>query len=76
MVNDRHVSFPSSVVDRIVPSVTDADRGSREAATGTQDAGVVASEDFGQLVIEDRLSGDCCFSALAEGCLPAIAAVP
>ncbi len=55
---DRQVTFPSSMVDRIVPATTDADRERCAAATGRLDAGLVVSEPFGQWVIEDCFAGD------------------
>lgn len=48
-----NVAFPSTMVDRIVPAATAADR--REAARllGVEDHGVVTAEPFRQWVIED-----------------------
>lgn len=53
---DRRVTFPCSMVDRIVPATTDADR--REAAEllGLVDEGLVVAEPFAQWVIEDRFA--------------------
>lgn len=48
------ISFPSSMVDRIVPSTTDADRATTAAALGMTDAWPVLGEPFTQWVIEDR----------------------
>ncbi|WP_413993063.1 mannitol dehydrogenase family protein [Labrys okinawensis] len=48
------IAFPSSMVDRIVPSTTDADRASTDAALGLADAWPVLGEPFTQWVIEDR----------------------
>jgi fructuronate reductase len=48
-----HVAFPSSMVDRIVPATTDADRAAMQAATGLTDAWPVMTEPFTQWVIED-----------------------
>jgi fructuronate reductase len=47
-----HVAFPSSMVDRIVPATTDAER-----LLGAHDAAPVAAEAFGQWVIENRFAG-------------------
>ena len=52
----RHVesvSCPSSMVDRIVPATTDADRARVSAALGVEDAWPVMTEPFRQWVIED-----------------------
>ncbi|WP_088288419.1 mannitol dehydrogenase family protein [Kineosporia sp. A_224] len=46
------VAFPSSMVDRMVPATTDADR-ARLAASGVQDAWPVVTEPFSQWVLED-----------------------
>jgi fructuronate reductase len=51
------VTFPSSMVDRIVPATTDADRAAARAITGLDDAGLVVAEPFRQWVIEDRFAG-------------------
>lgn len=51
----RHeVAFPSTMVDRIVPATTDADRAMVRMATGLDDAWPVMTEPFTQWVIEDR----------------------
>jgi fructuronate reductase len=50
---DEHVSFPSSVVDRIVPATTAGDRSDVERLIGLVDAGAVVAEPFRQWVIED-----------------------
>jgi fructuronate reductase len=51
---DTHVAFPSTMVDRIVPSTTDADRDAVRHAMGVEDAAPVPCEPFRQWVIEDR----------------------
>jgi fructuronate reductase len=51
------VAFPSTMVDRIVPSTTDAERAAVADATGYQDAAPVPCEPFRQWVIEDRFPG-------------------
>ncbi|MBB4934453.1 fructuronate reductase [Lipingzhangella halophila] len=49
----EHVTFPSSMVDRIVPATTEAERAEVEAALGVRDEAAVVAEPFGQWVIED-----------------------
>ncbi|MCG7363612.1 mannitol dehydrogenase family protein [Roseomonas sp. ACRSG] len=49
----ENVSFPATMVDRIVPATTDADRAAI-AALGYQDAWPIVAEPFSQWVIEDR----------------------
>jgi fructuronate reductase len=51
---DAHVAFPSTMVDRIVPSTTDADREAASNALKMDDAAPVPCEPFRQWVIEDR----------------------
>ncbi|WFP77322.1 mannitol dehydrogenase family protein [Mesorhizobium sp. WSM4906] len=48
------VAFPSSMVDRIVPATTDADRARIAGELGLDDAWPVMTEPFRQWVIEDR----------------------
>ena len=48
------VAFPSTMVDRITPATTDADRPEIAALTGRHDAWPVVTEPFSQWVIEDR----------------------
>jgi fructuronate reductase len=48
------VAFPSTMVDRIVPATTDADRAAIAESLGVQDAWPVMTEPFTQWVIEDR----------------------
>ncbi len=48
------VECPSTMVDRIVPATTEADRASITAASGLYDAWPVVAEPFAQWVIEDR----------------------
>lgn len=47
---------PSTMVDRIVPATTDADRAAALADTGFADAALVVTEPFSQWVIEDRFA--------------------
>ncbi len=48
------VACPNSMVDRIVPATTDADRAQVAAALGAADAWPVMTERFSQWVVEDR----------------------
>lgn len=52
-----NVAFPATMVDRIVPAMTPADRDDAQAATGLSDAAPVSHEPFRQWVIEDRFAG-------------------
>lgn len=49
----RGVSFPSTMIDRIVPATTDADRAIVAELTGLEDAWPIMTEPFTQWVIED-----------------------
>ncbi len=51
------VSFPSSMVDRIVPATTDDDRAEAARLLGYSDQGVVVTEPFRQWVVEDQFAG-------------------
>ena len=53
---DASVSFPSSMVDRIVPATTDDDRAEAARLLGVEDRGVVVTEPFRQWVVEDRFA--------------------
>jgi fructuronate reductase len=48
------VSFPSTMIDRIVPATTDADRKIVNEIIGLEDAWPIMTEPFTQWVIEDR----------------------
>ncbi len=50
---EQHVSFPNSMVDRIVPATTEADRADAAALLGVVDEALVVAEPFRQWVIED-----------------------
>ncbi len=52
----RRVSFPNSMVDRIVPATTPQDRADAAALLGLTDAGLVVAEPFHQWVIQDRFA--------------------
>ncbi|GAA0483684.1 mannitol dehydrogenase family protein [Parasphingorhabdus litoris] len=50
----REVSFPSSMVDRIVPATTSDDIAALTESAGYRDEAMVKTEDFTQWVIEDN----------------------
>ncbi len=50
---ESNASFPSTMVDRIVPATTDADIADNDAALGVHDAAPVVHEPFKQWAIED-----------------------
>jgi fructuronate reductase len=54
---DGRVRFPSTMVDRIVPATTEADRAEARALLGVDDAGVVTTEPFRQWVITADFAG-------------------
>ncbi len=54
---DRECTCPATMIDRIVPATTDADRAAVEAALGARDEGAVVTEGFSQWVIEDDFAG-------------------
>ena len=53
-----HVAFPNSMVDRITPQATAADRAWLNAVAGYTDASPVVCETFSQWVIEDDFRTD------------------
>ncbi|MEQ1685604.1 MAG: mannitol dehydrogenase family protein [Burkholderiaceae bacterium] len=53
---EAHCTFPCSMVDRIVPRTTDADRERISARLGLQDAWPVVGEPFFDWVIEDHFA--------------------
>ncbi|MFB9971206.1 mannitol dehydrogenase family protein [Pseudoroseomonas cervicalis] len=55
---EAEVPFPCTMVDRIVPALTEADLAEARALTGHEDAAPVVHEPFRQWVIEDRFAGD------------------
>lgn len=55
-VRDK-VAFPSTMVDRIVPATTDADRTLVTELTGLEDAWPIMTEPFIQWVVEDDFVG-------------------
>jgi fructuronate reductase len=52
-----HCACPSTMVDRIVPATTNADRLEIEALLGMRDEAAVVTEPFSQWVIEDSFAG-------------------
>jgi len=54
----RHVTFPCTMVDRIVPATTPADVAEAARLLGVDDAVPVAAEPFRQWVIEDRFAAE------------------
>ncbi|ONI69854.1 mannitol dehydrogenase [Kribbella sp. ALI-6-A] len=50
-------AFPASMVDRIVPATTDADRDEAARLLGVRDEAVVVAEPFLQWIIEDHFAG-------------------
>jgi fructuronate reductase len=54
---DANATFPDSMVDRIVPRTTDADRTRVAQALGVHDAWPVVAEPFFDWVIEDHFAG-------------------
>ena len=54
---EAECACPATMIDRIVPATTEADRDAIEAATGLRDEAAVATEPFSQWVIEDRFAG-------------------
>lgn len=53
---DRYCTCPSTMVDRIVPATTDADRAAIAVRIGVADEAAVVAEPFRQWVIEDRFA--------------------
>ena len=53
---EEHVCFPCTMVDRITPATTDADRAHINERLGVEDAWPVVTEQFVQWVIEDKFS--------------------
>ena len=51
-----NVAFPNSMVDRITPQTTDADRAMVASAFGIEDAWPVVTEPFTQWIVEDQFA--------------------
>ena len=54
---EQACTCPSTMIDRIVPATTDADRAELAARIGLEDQAGVLTEPFSQWVIEDRFAG-------------------
>lgn len=54
---EENVSFPCTMVDRIVPATTEEDLVTASEMIGVRDEAAVVGEPFAQWVIEDRFSG-------------------
>lgn len=54
----QKVSFPGTMIDRIVPATTDEDKNEIEKTIGFRDEGLVVCEPFSQWVIEDKFVTD------------------
>ncbi|MBW8294864.1 MAG: mannitol dehydrogenase family protein [Sphingopyxis sp.] len=54
---DTECRCPATMIDRIVPATTDADRAAIETELGVRDEGAVVTEGFSQWVIEDDFAG-------------------
>ena len=55
---ESEVAFPNSMVDRITPGTTDADRETLTEQTGMVDQWPVVTEPFTQWVLEDHFAGE------------------
>ena len=55
---ESHLSFPETMVDRIVPQPTEEDRSEFRHARGVQDEALLITEHFRQWVIEDNFMTD------------------
>ncbi|MBT6244440.1 MAG: mannitol dehydrogenase family protein [Gammaproteobacteria bacterium] len=53
-----YVSFPDTMVDRIVPATSELDTAGFERETGMEDSGLVICEPFSQWVIESNIAGE------------------
>lgn len=54
---EAECACPCTMIDRIVPATTDADRAELAARIGLEDQAAVLTEPFSQWVIEDRFAG-------------------
>ena len=54
---ETECACPATMIDRIVPATTDADRSDLARRIGLDDAAAVMTEPFSQWVIEDRFAG-------------------
>jgi fructuronate reductase len=53
---DANVTFPATMIDRIVPATTDADKAKLSIMLGLTDEGMVKAEPFTQWVVEDKFA--------------------
>ncbi len=53
---ERECTCPSTMVDRIVPAMTDGNRDAVETAIGVRDEAAIITEPFSQWVIEDKFA--------------------
>jgi fructuronate reductase len=53
---ENEVAFPSTMVDRIVPATTDADRAAITQRLGLEDAWPIVTEPYNYWAVEDRFS--------------------
>jgi fructuronate reductase len=56
-INDN-VQFPNTMVDRIVPETTEADRARFTHETGFEDSALVVCEPFSQWIIEEKFAAE------------------
>jgi fructuronate reductase len=54
---EAECTCPATMIDRIVPATTNADRAKIEAILGLRDEAAVVTEPFSQWVIEDKFAG-------------------
>jgi fructuronate reductase len=62
-----NVAFPATMIDRIVPATTDADRAEVAVLLGLEDAWPVVAEPFLQWVVEDRFVGTATAAGFGRG---------
>lgn len=55
---EANVAFPTTMVDRIVPATTEADRAAATRMSGVQDRGLVVAEPFSQWVVQDWFTAE------------------
>jgi fructuronate reductase len=55
---EKNVTFPCTMIDRIVPATTDEDKIEIEKILGLRDEGLVLCEPFSQWVIENKFASD------------------
>ncbi|MDK2760173.1 MAG: mannitol dehydrogenase family protein [Sphingopyxis sp.] len=71
---DANCRCPASMIDRIVPATTEADRAAVASVLGVRDEGAVVTEGFSQWVIEDDFAGPRpCWEAVGAELVAAVA---